>query len=94
MPRREATSAVNAPFIFTHVKQTNEPVGVVLKGVALSAEIRGSIPGPLKSDTLSPTVRHRCDVSSELCFPSAKPLRWAQPLVYKLRHNTASLIKI
>ena len=29
----------------------------------------------------SPTARHRCDVSSELCCPSAKPRRWAPLLV-------------
>ena len=26
----------------------------------------GLIPGPVKSDTVSPTARHRCDISSEL----------------------------
>ena len=31
--------------------------------------------------TVSPTVCHRCDVSSELCSPGAKPRRWAPPLV-------------
>ena len=29
--------------------------------------------------TVSPTARHRCDVSSELCCPRAKPRRWAPP---------------
>ena len=32
-----------------------------------------SIPGPVKSDTVSSTDRHRCDVSSELCCPGAEP---------------------
>ena len=32
----------------------------------------GSFPGPVKSDAVSPTARHRCDVSSVLCSPSAK----------------------
>ena len=32
-------------------------------------------------DTVSPTTRHRCDVSSELCCPGAKPRRWAPQLV-------------
>ena len=31
-------------------------------------------------DTVSPTARHRCDVSSELCSPGAKSRRWAPPL--------------
>ena len=30
--------------------------------------------------TVSPTARHRCDVSSELCCPGAKPRRWAPSL--------------
>ena len=29
--------------------------------------VLGAIPGPVKLDTVSPTTRHRCDVSSELC---------------------------
>ena len=39
-----------------------------------------SIPGPVKSYTESATARHRCDVSSELCSPGAKP-GWVPPLV-------------
>ena len=31
--------------------------------------------------TVSPTARHRCDVSSELCYPGAKQRKWAPPLV-------------
>ena len=31
--------------------------------------------------TVSPTARHRCDVSSQLCIPCAKQRRWAPPLV-------------
>ena len=52
-------------------------------------EIWGSIPGPIKSDAVSPTARHRCDVSSELCYPGANP-----PLVTRLRRNTASILNI
>ena len=44
-------------------------------------EACGSIPGLVKSDTMSPTACHRCDVSSELCCPGAKPRRWTPPLV-------------
>ena len=38
-------------------------------------EILGSITGPVKSDTVSPTAEHRCDVTPELCWPGAKPWR-------------------
>ena len=47
------------------------PVGVV---VTMSLSVRGvlgSIPGPIKSDTVLPTACHRCDVSSVL--PRRKP---------------------
>ena len=32
-------------------------------------------------DRVLPTARHLCNVSSELCCPDAKPLRWISPLV-------------
>ena len=31
--------------------------------------------------TVSPTARHRCDVSSDLCSLGVKPRKWAPPLV-------------
>ena len=48
---------------------------------AIGAGGLASIPGPVKSDTVSPTARHRCNVTLELCCPGAKPRRWAPPLV-------------
>ena len=41
----------------------------------------GFNPGSFKSDPVSPTARHRYDVSSELCWPGTKPRRWAALLV-------------
>ena len=49
--------------------------GVVSEHITISPRDLGSIPGPVISDTVSPTARHRCDVSSELCCPGAKPRR-------------------
>ena len=40
-----------------------------------------SNPGSVKSDTVSPTARHRCDVSSELCCIGAMPRTRVPPLV-------------
>ena len=57
------------------------PGGVVLKDIALSAEVLGSLLKPVKSDALLPTARYRCDVSSELCCPSAKSRRWIPLLI-------------
>ena len=46
----------------------------MVKDVAISArEFMGSISTPVKSDAVLPTSRHRSDVFSELCWPSAKP---------------------
>ena len=62
--------------------EKGEPaVSSVAKRTLSVREVWGSIPGPVKSDTVSPTTRHRCDVSSELCSPGAKPRRWAPQLV-------------
>ena len=39
-----------------------------LLSITLSVrKVRTSIPGPVKLDTIPPTARYRCDVSSELC---------------------------
>ena len=50
-------------------------------------KIWGSIPRPVKSDTLQPMARHSCDVSSELRGPGPKSraamaeafLKWGGP---------------
>ena len=60
----------------------------VVKHSLLVREVWGSIPGPVKSNTVQPTARHRCDVSSELCCSVAKKRRW-----HTLRYG-ASMIKI
>ena len=48
----------------------NRPVSSVLKSNAFGWKVWGSIPAPVKSDTMLPTARHRCYVSSELCCPA------------------------
>ena len=48
----------------------------------LVREDLSSIPGSVKSDTILPTYRHRCDVSSELCCPGATLQRWAPHLLH------------
>ena len=35
------------------------------RGRVLEREVRGSNLGPFKSDTVWPTARHRCNISSE-----------------------------
>ena len=56
-------------------------VSLVINHIAIGTEVLGMIPGPVKSNTMSPTARRRCDVSSELCCPGAKPQRWAPILI-------------
>ena len=53
-----------------------ESAGTAVKDVAVCAGGLGSIAGPVKSETGSPTAQHHCDVSSELCCPGTKPCRW------------------
>ena len=45
--------------IFMH-----RPVGRAVTRSSLEREVRGTNLGPVKSDTVLPTARHRCDVSS------------------------------
>ena len=44
-----------------------------LKTSLLVRKVWGSISGLVKSDTVSPTARHRCDVFSGPCCSGAKP---------------------
>ena len=53
----------------------------IVEHITIGSGGLGSIPGSVKSDTVSPTARHRYDVSSELCCPGAKPHRWTSSLV-------------
>ena len=78
-----------------HFKLTTKqrPVSSVVK-ISLSVlEVWGSIPGPVKSDTVLPTARHRCDVSSELSCQVLS--RGDGPATcYALRRNIASTMKV
>ena len=58
-------------------------------------EILGSNLGPVKSNTMLPTTRHRCDIfSKEVVLPTGATTRkWALQTRYTLRHNTASMMK-
>ena len=70
----------------------SEPVGGVIRDVDVGAGGFGSIPRPVKSDTVSSPARHRCDVLSELYCSGAKPQRRVTRST--LRRNTASIMKI
>ena len=43
----------------------NRPIGRALTRLSLEWKVRGSISGPVKSDTVLLTPRQRCDISSK-----------------------------
>ena len=47
------------------VLYADRPVGPAVTHSSLEQEVRGSNLGPVKLDTVLPTARHRCDVSSK-----------------------------
>ena len=53
----------------------NQPVSSIVKTLLLVREVLGSIPELVIPDAVSPTVRHRCSVSSELSGSGVKPRR-------------------
>ena len=55
-------------------------ISSVAKRTLSVREVWGLIPRAVKS-SVSPTTRHRCDDSSELCCAGAKPRRWAPQLI-------------
>ena len=61
--------------------RNNRPLAQLLSAQAIGAGGLGLNFRAGQIGTVSPTARHRCDVSSELCSPGAKPRRWASTLV-------------
>ena len=60
------TNHVIAPARFTlHGASSDRPVGRAVTRSSLEREIRGSNLGPVKSDAVLPTARHRCNISSK-----------------------------
>ena len=68
------------------------PVGRTITRSSLERKVWASNLELVKSDTVLPTVRHRCD-TSELCYSGAMTRRWAPETRYTLRRNTASIMK-
>ena len=53
-----------------------------------------SIPGPVKSDTVWPTSRHRYTAILQSCIAQAISRGDGPDTRYRLRRNTASIVKI
>ena len=93
---RRQTVNVQLVAITTHlcihtINSFNRPIALLLSPHAIGT---GGLGFKSRVGQMSPTARHRCDVYLELCSPGAKPRRWAPPLVYTFRRNTASIMKI
>ena len=65
----------------------------MVSGNSISVGGLGSIPSPVKPDTVSPTARHCCDISQELCCTGTKPWRRSATR-YSLHRNTVSILEI
>ena len=69
-------------------------VVAVVQDMTNGAGAVGLIPGPVKSDTMLPPARQRCDVSSELCCPDTVDAEMGPAVRYALRRNTAIVKKV
>ena len=71
------------------------PVGRAVIRSSLVREVWGSNFGPVKSDTVLPTARHRCDIISKgaVLLKGAVTRKWTPQACYTLRRITASIIK-
>ena len=56
----------------------------MVKDIVIGARDLGSIPWPIKSNTVSPMARHLSDVPSQPCWPNAKLRRWPPLRVTRL----------
>ena len=63
------------------------PVGVVVTTSLSMALVSSSIPELVQLGTVLLTTRHRCDVSSILYCPDAKPRKRTPPLVTRFDVN-------
>ena len=64
-----------------------------MKDIDIGASGLGFDRRPIKSDTVSPTAWHRCDIYFELCCPAHSRgcrLRFS----YTIRRNTVNIVKI
>ena len=63
-------------FIITDLFRNLLQISSDVKHIAIGAGGLGFDSRAGQIGTVLPTARHRCDNSSELCYPDAKPPRW------------------
>ena len=67
--------------LYQPVSSIIDTVQLLLNSSLSVREVYCLMPGPVKSETVSPTACYQCDVCSKLCCPGAKPQRWIATLV-------------
>ena len=86
MPKQR--DSILCGYLFCH-----RPVCSVVRTLLLVREVLGSNPGSVKSNTESPTARHRCDVFRNYVVQTLS--RGDDPATrYTFRRNTASMMTI
>ena len=72
----------------------NWPVGRAVTRSSLEREVCDSYLRPVKSNSVLPTARHRCDISSKGAeLPRRNDAEMGPAISYMLWHNTASITK-
>ena len=82
--------------ISSNKKQSfNLQVGQAITSSFLDSEVWSLNLGPVKSDSVLPKARTRCDISSNgaVLHAGAMTRRWARPTRYTLQCNTVSIMK-
>ena len=74
-------SVRNTHYLSANLKRMHRPLVQLLNAHAIGEDGLGFKSQVGQIGTVSPTARHRCDVSSELCSEGAKPRRWIPPVV-------------
>ena len=74
--------------------QFNRPVGRAVTHSSLKRDVWSSNLGPVKSDTVWPTARHRCDISSKEAVLRGRNDAELGPATRRTpRRNTVNIIK-
>ena len=66
IPGPVKSDTLPTPLRFLGAALAEQPVSVAVKDIAIDAGDVGAITCPVKSDTASPTARHRCDFEAVL----------------------------
>ena len=93
--RNKSYSLLALLIVCSNWADNHRPVCRVVTCLSLEREVWDSNLGPVKSDTMLPTARHRCEISSKgaMLSTGAMTQKGAPPTRYTLRPITASIMK-